>query len=145
MSTQEMNGSPTTKVPPAFASPEERYLWVHTEYAKGRTLSELAQALGVSPSRAGQMNRKGKCLANPVTYWHTGLSSQTANRLVDAGYVSREQVLDAVRSGEITDRPSATQREQFVSERQGTTVSGLGRVGFLELQQWLKCEPGRIE
>lgn len=142
MSTHEMNSSPTTTAPPAFASPEERYLWVHTEYAKGRTLSELAQALGVSPSRAGQMNRKGKCLANPVTYWHTGLSSQTANRLVDAGYVSREQVLDAVRSGEITDRPSASQREQFVSERQGTTVSGLGRVGFLELQQWLGYEPG---
>jgi len=88
------------------------------------------------------MNRNGKRLANPVIYWHTGLSSQTANRLVESGYVSREQVLEAVRSGEITDQPSASQREQFVSESQWTTVPGLGRVGFLELQQWLECEPG---
>ncbi|MCU9527527.1 hypothetical protein [Pseudomonas mosselii] len=133
---------PTTKVPPAFASPEERYQWAHTEYEKGRTLNELAQALGVSPSRAGQMKRRGECLANPVTYWHTGLSSQTANRLLEQGYTSRDQVEQAVETGEITDRPSASQRKQFVSEGQQTTVPGLGSVGFLELRQWLECEPG---
>lgn len=129
--------------PPAFASPQARYLWVYAEHLKGRTLTELAKALGVSHSRAGQMNRKGSCLANPMTYWHTGLSSQTANRLVDCGYTSREQVVMAVSSGEITDRPSASQRELFVSESQHTTVPGLGKVGFGELLAWLNPEPKR--
>lgn len=130
---------PTT--PPAFTSPEARYLWVYAEREKGRTLTEIAKALGVSQGRAGQMNRKGSLLANPPIHWHTGLSSQTANRLVERGYSSREQVEKAVTSGEITDRPSASQRNLFVSDGQQTTVPGLGKVGFGEILVWLGLEP----
>ncbi|MFL1449418.1 hypothetical protein ACI77O_13555 [Pseudomonas tritici] len=121
----------------AFASPEARYLWVHAEHVKGSTLTELARALGVSHSRAHQMNCKGSRLANPMTYWHTGLSSRTANRLVECGYSSREQVAKAVGVGEITDKPSDRQLKLFVSEGQKTTVPGLGKIGFGELLAWL--------
>lgn len=131
----------TLTPPPVFASPEARYLWVHAEHEKGRTLTELAKTLGVSLSRAGQMNRKGACLASPPTYWHAGLSSQTANRLVEGGYSSREQVEKAVTSGEITDKPSVSQRKLFHSEGQQTTVPGLGKVGFGEILVWLGLEP----
>lgn len=134
----------TTTAPTAFASPEARYLWVHAEHEKGRTLTELAKVLGVSLSRAGQMNRKGACLASPPTYWHTGLSCQTANRLVERGYSSREQVEKAVVSGEITDKPSVSQRKLFRSKGQQTTVPGLGKVGFGEILVWLGLEPSAV-
>jgi len=86
------------------------------------------------------MSRKGARLANPSLHWHTGLSRQTANRLVERGFASREQVAEAVESGEITDRPSASQKELFVSAHQWTTVPGLGRAGFNELRAWLGRE-----
>lgn len=135
---------PDSTHPPAFISPEERYLWVHAEHQKGSNLTALAKVLGVSPTRAGQMNRKGARLANPPAYWHTGLSSQTANRLVECGYSSREQVQSAVNSGEITDKPSVSQRRLFHSQGQQTTIPGLGKVGFGEILVWLGLEPSAV-
>lgn|GEM_PF-6647133 len=126
--------------PLEFSTPEERFQWVFAEHEKGRTLSDLAEVLGVSESRAGQLSRKVSRLANPSHHWHTGLSRQTANRLLECGFASREGVDNAVKSGEITDKPSASQRALFASAGQKTSVPGLGSVGISELRGWLGLE-----
>lgn len=132
------NADPT----PEFVSPEARCTWVYTEHCKGRPLKNIAEMLGVSPSRAGQLNAKGRRLVNPKEFWFKGLSARTANRLVERGFTSREQVEQAVRAGVITDKPSVSQREFFESDNQQTTIPGLGAVSFAELLEWLRL-PGK--
>jgi len=131
---------PDITPPTEFATPEARLQWVFAQRERGCTLRDLAKVLGVSERRVGQMSRKGARLSNPSLHWHTGLSSRTANRLVERGFASREEVEAAVKKGVITDRPTASQKELFVSAAQRTTVPGLGRAGFNELREWLGLE-----
>src|SRR5690606_35613543 len=116
----------------------ERCIWVHTEHGKGRLLKEIAQVLGVSPSRASQLNAKGGRRLKNHMKWYDGLSSRTANRLMECGYSSREQVSQALLDGVITDKPSASQRELLEVPGQQTTIPGLGAVSFTELRKWLE-------
>jgi hypothetical protein len=120
-----------------FDSPVERARWVFAAHQCGSTLVEIAATLGVSSSRATQLNAKGRriTILEPST-WYNGLDLRVANRLCEAGFSSRDQVYQAVKNKEITDKPTTEERAKFMGAQQ-TAVPGLGVIGLRSLRQWL--------
>lgn len=65
-----------------------------------------------------------------LTHWTGGLSSMSANALINHGYTSKGDVLRDFSAGKIAIKKDGG----------GSTVYGLGRKGIAEVKSWLKID-----
>ena len=98
----------------------ERCAIAHQMREQGKTYKEIGEALGVSRNRAWQLNLKHHRIVREQSKvnWCDGLSTAVINKLITAGYKSKEQVHEAVMND--------------------TKIQGIGKKGSAELMEWFK-------
>ena len=102
--------------------------------ASGSTFKEIGDFLGVSKSRASQIyykaaryERQGK----KHNEWTYGLSQKVANALISAGFSSKEEVIEGLRSDEIGVNPVTG----------NGNVPGIRHHGISEILLWAGADP----
>jgi hypothetical protein len=103
----------------------ERCTIAHQMRLEGKSYNAISKALGVSETRARQLYFKYHDIKNRGQLDDfSGLRTSVANSLTAAGYKTREQVQEAIRSGAINNQRHAG-------------IPGLGQKGYLTLIKWL--------
>ncbi|WP_146013832.1 hypothetical protein [Pseudomonas sp. GW460-C8] len=121
MPVSEISSSATTRRPIRFDTPDDRARGAYAMRQNGCTYCQIASFLGVSTTRAQQLSRKGGWLPDqPV--WYDGLDKSLPTLLLSANFTGRDQVYQAVESGEIK-------------------IPGLGPRRYQALRKWLGMEP----
>lgn len=74
----------------------------------GNTFKEIGQHLGVSPSRASQIYYRAVSLermGKQPHKWTHGLTTKTANALIYAGFIDKDEVIASLKSGKLGINP----------------------------------------
>jgi hypothetical protein len=70
----------------------------------GNTFKEIGEHLGVSPSRASQIYYRAASLermGRQPHKWTHGLTTKTANALISAGFIDKDEVIASLESGKL--------------------------------------------
>lgn len=89
------------------------------------------------PEGAVLVSHSYKYAEVPETAWHHGLTARTRNLLLQAGFSSKDQVIEALSKGELRIHKGSTLYRE-------SEIYGFGRKSFAELRSWC-CMPAEGE
>ncbi len=103
----------------------------------GKTFKEIGDDLGVSSGRARQIYLRAvglERMGKQPHKWTHGLSTKTANVLINAGFTDKNEVIAGLKAGEFGINP-ITEKAKFY---------GIGHHTISEISLWAGADPASL-